>query len=88
MNENNDTIAINGRIKNAIAAQDMALSPAGMVLVNVQTHFLKKLYDFSETLHGLDRKELKDLLREGEDLPRAILSILAPKQEDDETETE
>ena len=78
----NNIYDIAGRVKNNIAMEGLAISPAGTVLVNMHTHFLKKLYDFSETLEGLQRKQLQDLLRyEGEDVPVKILTVLTPQDE-------
>ncbi len=90
MDQNNDIYELSGRIKNLIAFEGLGLSPAGLVLVNMQTHFLKKLYDFSDTVSSPERERLISILREGEDLPRAVMSILTPKEdsEPDSDETE
>ena len=83
MKDNNDVWTISGRIKNLIAKENIAISPAGIVLVNIQTHFLKQLYDVSEKyLPPYESMVLNSILRtDGEDLPRSVISILTPNSE-------
>ncbi|HWY36833.1 MAG TPA: hypothetical protein VNX68_19460, partial [Nitrosopumilaceae archaeon] len=81
MNENNDVYAISGRIKNIIARRDLALSPAGTILVNAYTLALKELHDFSEKLPAPYNEELKNLLIQKETLPGYVIGLSTPKRD-------
>lgn len=83
MNEissSNDVYAISGRVKNHIAVEDMALSPAGVVLVNYFSLMLKDLYDFSDKL-PLYGDELRKLLATKETLPMLVIKVSAPTEQ-------
>ena len=76
--ENNDIYAISGRIKNIIARSDIALSPAGTILVNYFTLMFKDLYAFAE---ARDLKELDFLLKSKENIPQLIIEASTPKED-------
>lgn len=80
----NDVQAISGRIKNLIAREDLALSPAGVVLFNSYTLFLKQLYDFANYLPLPYSVQLEDMFNSSEDLPRNVIQLSTPKKEDDD----
>jgi len=98
MNENIDVYAISGRIKNMIAVKDLALSTAGLILVNTYTMVLKDLHDFAEKLPEPYKEELHKVLIQKEGLPEYVIHLSTPQQENsllieeqieyDETEAE
>jgi hypothetical protein len=79
MNQN-EIFAINGRIKNIVAREDIALSPVGNILINTYTHTLKDLYDFAELLPSPYGENLKALLLSKEDLPKNVIKLSSPKE--------
>lgn len=76
----NDIYEINGRVKNHIANEDIAISPVGEVLVNYYTLMLKELYDFTLTLSLADRSRLELLLNKNENIPMLIIKVATEKQ--------
>jgi len=77
---NNDIYQISGRLKNILASADMALSPAGTVLINLYTHVLKSLYDFAESLPAPHNQELMALLLTKEEFPKDVIKLTLPKK--------
>jgi hypothetical protein len=79
---NNDIYQIVGRIKNLIAVEDIALSPAGNVLVNTYALALADLYRFSDTLSQEQGDSLRKILSQKEDLPRYVIKLVNPEPEE------
>lgn len=82
MDKSDDIYAISGRIKNLIAMEAIALSRAGIYLVNVHTLFLKELHEFASGLDKDGREQLKEILFENEKLPKNVIKLSTPKEED------
>src|ERR1700688_3174578 len=76
----NDIYDISGRIKNIIAREDLAMSPAGNILVNYFSLFLKDLYDFSYSLNSPCDMELRRILNKSENIPLNIIKVSSPKE--------
>ena len=76
-----DIYQIAGRVKNLIAVEDIALAQNGLHLVNMYSHFLKALYDFSETLPGPQQGVLQEILSSHESLPCNIMKLSKPKDD-------
>jgi hypothetical protein len=79
--QQNDVYAISGRIKNIIAKEGIALSPAGTILINYFTLLFKDLYDFSDSIPPDSATKLRYLLRNKEDLPKTIIRLTTPKEQ-------
>lgn len=76
----NDIYEISGRIKNILARKDVSLSPAGNILVNTYALMLKDLYDFSEKLPEMYKRELVRLLLSKEGLPEYVIRLTTPEE--------
>lgn len=81
MSKNHDIYSINGRIKNIIAKDDIALSPVGTILVNYYCHALKAFYDYSDKLPAPFKEELQAVIEKEEDLPKKVIEASTPKEE-------
>ncbi len=82
--DNYDPLAISGRIKNIIAREDLAISPAGTFLVNYFTLFLHELYEFADKNPGVYNQELVKILNRGEELPKNVIKVSTPKNDPEE----
>jgi hypothetical protein len=75
---NTDIYQISGRIKNILASADIALSPAGTVLINTYALMLKDVYDFADTLSEPQKTALNHLLGTKEGLPKYVIQLTQP----------
>jgi hypothetical protein len=81
----NDIYEINGRIKNHIARENIALSPVGTILVNYFSLFFKDLYDFTEKYdHHPHIEELKNIINKNEKMPLLIIQSSIPFMQEEE----
>jgi hypothetical protein len=78
----NDLHSINGRIKNHLARKDLAVTPAGTILINSFCFLLKDLYDFADTLVEADAYELNKIIERTETMPLNILTLTTPSAEE------
>ena len=78
----NELHAINGRIKNHLARKDLALTPAGTILINSFSFLVKDLYDFADTLVDADAYVLKKIVENAETLPLNVLTLTTPSAEE------
>lgn len=81
--EKTDIYAIVGRMKNMIAKEDLALGPAGKVLLNYYALTLKELHEYAEALPEPYSDQLASLLVEHEDLPLLVMEVTAPSEDDE-----
>jgi hypothetical protein len=72
--ESTDIYRVSARVKNYVDVE-ASLTPVGTILCNEFTHFIKAIYDFSETLTQDKKEELKALLRKNEEIPSKIISL-------------
>ena len=76
-----DIYAISGRVKNFMAREDLGLTPAGEILSNTFSLFLKDLYSFSDTLPEPYKTQLWNIAYDRENLPCYIIRLCTPKPE-------
>lgn len=66
---------ISARVKNQARLHDAQLTPMEEVLCNTYTLVLLDLYVFSNSLGKEKREELREILRNNENLPRRIIEL-------------
>lgn len=77
----NDIYQITSRMKNFIAREGIALSPAGKILLNTYALAVKDLYDFADTLADDPKQRLRDLLASKENVPAYIIKLTSPQSQ-------
>jgi len=74
-----DIYAISARVNNFMAREDLGLTPAGKILSNTFSLFLKDLYSFSDTLPEPYKTQLWNIAYDRENLPCYIIRLCTPK---------
>lgn len=71
----NDIYSVKGRLLNKIANEDIAISRAGNVMVNMYVHVLMSFYDYAEKNN---LPELASLAEKAENFPKDVIKLINP----------
>lgn len=82
----NDIYAIQGRVKNRVAMNNMDLTPVGGALVNTHSMMLFDLHQLAETFPSPYKESLVGKLLAKESIPADLIKQNTPKEDNEDYE--